>query len=314
MRTNIGNSNIRGKKIIKKISKPKLRKGGANGEGDRIETTEQGTTVPGTTVPGTTEQGSRLKPLPLTDIQKGKIRELIKIIEVHRKEIEYARDYINMQDNSYDIKDKLYTETRYYYHFLIELINILDNALKNNGKIIFANENEYYNFQKTIFNNYSEEIMSIYRYKRDKEDDMPLGGKIVARAEIYYKKINSDVKSFFDDNQDKKYDYIKSFLVNNNYNNDERLDIFIAIINKIIEYLHKEVMYHKNIIVNRQTSHDGGASKVVVKKALNPYNKYVAKQFPSMKKKFPNEKASEIMKKIAIEWNKTKAKPKDKKR
>ena len=52
----------------------------------------------------------------------------------------------------------------------------------------------------------------------------------------------------------------------------------------------------------------GGASKVVVKRTLNPYNKYVAKQFPSMKKKFPNEKASEIMKKIAIEWNKTKNK------
>ena len=68
-------------------------------------------------------------------------------------------------------------------------------------------------------------------------------------------------------------------------------------------------MYHKKIIAERphQTYLDGGASKVVVKKALNPYNKYVAKQFPSMKKKFPNEKASEIMKKIAIEWNKTKA-------
>jgi len=114
--------------------------------------------------------------------------------------------------------------------------------------------------------------MLIYRDKRDKGDDMPLGGKFVARAEIYYKKINSDVKSFFDDNQDKNYDYIKSFLVNNNYNKDDRLDIFIEIINKIIEYLHKEVMYHKKIISNRQqqTSHDGGASKVVVKKSIEP--------------------------------------------
>jgi len=292
MRTNIGKSNIRGKKIIKKISKPKLRKGGANGEGDKEHT----------------EQGSRMKPLPLTDIQKGKIRELIKIIEVPRNEIEYARGYIKMQDNSYDIKDTRYTETRYYYHFLIELINILDNALENNGKIIFANDDEYYKFQKTIFDKYSDEIMSIYRYIYD-DEGMPLGGKFVPRAEIYYEKINSDVKSFLVYNPDKKYDYIKSFLVNNNYNKDKRLDIFIAIINKIIEYLHKEVMYHKKIIVIRQqqTSHDGGASKVVVKKALNPYNKYVAKQFPSMKKKFPNEKASEIMKKIAIEWNKTKA-------
>jgi hypothetical protein len=115
MRTNIGNSNIRGKKIIKKISKPKLRKGGANGangEGDRIETTEQGTTVPGTTEQGSRMKQAVLKPLPLTDIQKGKIRELIKIIEVPRNEIEKERDYIKMHDKSRDI-----TETRYYYHF-----------------------------------------------------------------------------------------------------------------------------------------------------------------------------------------------------
>jgi hypothetical protein len=153
--------------------------------------------------------------------------------------------------------------------------------------------------------------MSIYYNIRDKNGTL-LVGKFVALAESYRENINSDVKSFLVNkvyNPDKKHDYIKSFLVNNNYNNDERLDIFIKIINKIIEYLHKEVMYHKKIIAERphQTYLDGGASKVVVKKALNPYNKYVAKQFPSMKKKFPNEKASEIMKKIAIEWNKTKA-------
>jgi hypothetical protein len=110
MRTNIGNSNIRGKKIIKKISKPKLRKGGsgngANGEDDKEHT------EPGTTVQGSRTKQSKLKPLPLTDIQKGKIRELIKIIEVPRNEIEKERDYIKMHDKSRDI-----TETRYYYHF-----------------------------------------------------------------------------------------------------------------------------------------------------------------------------------------------------
>ena len=259
MRTNIGNSNIRGKKIIKKISKPKLRKGGANGangangEGDRIETTEQGTTVPGTTVPGTTEQGSRLKPLPLTDIQKGKIRELIKIIAVPRKEIEKARGYIKIQDNSYDIKDELYTETRYYYHFLIELINILDNALENNGKIIFANEGEYYNFQNTIFKKYHDEIMSIYYNIRD-ENGTLLVGKFVELAESYRENINSDVKSFLVNkvyNPDKKHDYIKSFLVNNNYNNDERLDIFIKIITptekingtRLFIFIHSKTMF-----------------------------------------------------------------------
>lgn len=291
MRTSIGNSNIRGKKIIKKISKPKLRKGGSGNGEDNAPT-----------VQGSRTKQAVLKPLPLTDIQKKKIIELNEEIKGDIDEIEKARKYIKEQDESRDI-----TETRYYYHFLIELINILDNALENNGKIIFANEDEYYYFKQRIFNNYHDEIMLIYRDIRGVEG--PLVGIFVARAEIYYEKINSDVKSFFDDNPDKKYDYIKSFLVNNNYNNDKRLDIFIEIINKIIQYLHKEVMYHQKIIVNRQqqTSHDGGASKVVVKKALNPYNKYVAKQFPSMKKKFPNEKASEIMKKIAIEWNKTKA-------
>jgi hypothetical protein len=73
------------------------------------------------------------------------------------------------------------------------------------------------------------------------------------------------------------------------------------------EYENKKILAMKNKC-ELLSPVSGGASKVVVKKTLNPYNKYVAKQFPSMKKKFPNEKASEIMKKIAIEWNKTKNK------
>ena len=50
----------------------------------------------------------------------------------------------------------------------------------------------------------------------------------------------------------------------------------------------------------------GGAKKKkgskVVKRALSPYNKFVKKNFAIMKKKFPNEKAPQIMQKVAIEW------------
>jgi hypothetical protein len=47
-------------------------------------------------------------------------------------------------------------------------------------------------------------------------------------------------------------------------------------------------------------------SKVVAKKALSPYNKFVKKHFAILKKQFPDEKAPQIMQKVAIEWNKTK--------
>lgn len=47
-------------------------------------------------------------------------------------------------------------------------------------------------------------------------------------------------------------------------------------------------------------------SKVVAKRALSPYNKFVKKQFAILKMKFPDEKAPQIMQKIAIEWKKTK--------
>ena len=52
---------------------------------------------------------------------------------------------------------------------------------------------------------------------------------------------------------------------------------------------------------------DGGAKKkkgykVGVKRALTPYNKFVKKNFAIMKKKFPNQKAPQIMQKVAIEW------------
>ena len=51
----------------------------------------------------------------------------------------------------------------------------------------------------------------------------------------------------------------------------------------------------------------GGAKKkkgykVGVKRVLTPYNKFVKKNFAIMKKKFPNEKAPQIMQKVAIEW------------
>lgn len=58
-------------------------------------------------------------------------------------------------------------------------------------------------------------------------------------------------------------------------------------------------------------SQEGGArkkkgSKVAAKRALSPYNKFVKKQFAILKKQFPDEKAPQIMQKVAIEWNKTK--------
>ena len=43
-------------------------------------------------------------------------------------------------------------------------------------------------------------------------------------------------------------------------------------------------------------------SKVGVKRALTPYNKFVKKHFAEIKKKFPNEKAPQIMQKVAVEW------------
>jgi len=47
-------------------------------------------------------------------------------------------------------------------------------------------------------------------------------------------------------------------------------------------------------------------SKVVAKRALSPYNKFVKKHFAILKKQFPDDKAPQIMQKIAIEWKKTK--------
>jgi hypothetical protein len=43
----------------------------------------------------------------------------------------------------------------------------------------------------------------------------------------------------------------------------------------------------------------GGAKK---KRKLTPYNKFVKKMFNELRKKFPNDSAPEIMKKIGVEW------------
>jgi len=47
----------------------------------------------------------------------------------------------------------------------------------------------------------------------------------------------------------------------------------------------------------------GGAKK---KRKLTPYNKFVKKMYSELHKKFPNDSAPEIMKKIGEEWRKTK--------
>ena len=55
---------------------------------------------------------------------------------------------------------------------------------------------------------------------------------------------------------------------------------------------------------------DGGARKPKAKKAtkrkLTPYNKFVKKMFKELRSKFPDDTAPEIMKKIGVEWRKTK--------
>ncbi len=55
---------------------------------------------------------------------------------------------------------------------------------------------------------------------------------------------------------------------------------------------------------------DGGARKPKAKKAakrkLTPYNKFVKKMFKDLRSKFPDDTAPEIMKKIGVEWRKTK--------
>lgn len=51
----------------------------------------------------------------------------------------------------------------------------------------------------------------------------------------------------------------------------------------------------------------GGAKKIPKKKrVLHPYNKFVKKQFPKMKQENPNYTATQIMKKLAVEWDKQK--------
>jgi hypothetical protein len=58
---------------------------------------------------------------------------------------------------------------------------------------------------------------------------------------------------------------------------------------------------------------DGGAKAAkkpkaakAAKRKLTPYNKFVKKMFKELRSKFPDDTAPEIMKKIGVEWRKTK--------
>ena len=53
---------------------------------------------------------------------------------------------------------------------------------------------------------------------------------------------------------------------------------------------------------------DGGTRKPkkAAKRKLTPYNKFVKKMFKELRSKFPDDTAPEIMKKIGVEWRKTK--------
>jgi hypothetical protein len=50
------------------------------------------------------------------------------------------------------------------------------------------------------------------------------------------------------------------------------------------------------------SNQDGGAKK----RKLTPYNKFVKKMKKELHKKYPNDSDPQIMKKIGVEWKKTK--------
>jgi hypothetical protein len=50
------------------------------------------------------------------------------------------------------------------------------------------------------------------------------------------------------------------------------------------------------------SNQEGGAKK----RKLTPYNKFVKKMYKELHKKYPKDSAPEIMKKIGVEWKKTK--------
>lgn len=57
-------------------------------------------------------------------------------------------------------------------------------------------------------------------------------------------------------------------------------------------------------------SMDGGAKKPKgakkAKRKLTPYNIFVKKMFKKLKSEFPDDSAPDIMKRIGVEWKKTK--------
>ena len=187
------------------------------------------------------------------------------------------------------------------YEFLKRLIGFLSDNLLNSDNF----EELFTRFFKSIKDNsYYEKINDLLIEHLGKKEDVSILKD--ATEDNSLKSNHSILKDATKDNYLKnlKSNIIKWLLLEKYTAHDDRLDILI----KVVDIIYAHFIYKcKNYVINGDKICSGGASKVVVKKALNPYNKYVAKQFPSMKKKFPNEKASEIMKKIAIEWNKTKA-------
>ena len=77
---------------------------------------------------------------------------------------------------------------------------------------------------------------------------------------------------------------------------------------KLVKKYGKRKGGYTDVESEEDESQVGGAkkkkgSKVGVKRALSPYNKFVKKHFAEIKKKFPDEKAPQIMQKVAVEWN-----------
>jgi hypothetical protein len=178
-----------------------------------------------------------------------------------------------------------YNNFIYIYNFLIGLINLLVLNFYNSDHFSEKVDIFYNSIKDNDYHNKINEFVKENLYNIGKKEDA---------RHVLVMKVNRDGN--LNGN-------IIPWLLKVIYTtHNDRLDILINVVDVI--YIHFSKICIEYVTDVNVCS--GGASKVVVKKTLNPYNKYVAKQFPSMKKKFPDDKAPQIMQKIAIEWNKMK--------
>jgi hypothetical protein len=200
------------------------------------------------------------------------------------------------------------------YNIKVKFDNYFDTEYKNIDKLALPHYNNFiyiYDFLKGLIDflalnfdksaNFIENFTTFYNSIKHHEYHSQIDALLIKNISIIGKKEdaayveNANKANYLNGN-------IIIWLLTKYTDHNDRLDILIKVVDVIyIHFVDKCKSY-----VTDENVCSGGASKVVVKKILNPYNKYVAKQFPSMKKKFPNDKAPQIMQKIAIEWNKMK--------